>query len=277
VARLAAKRNVVSTPSPITAPVVLRHMSSSKSEMPLAKVPAGHPFFDLIQSAYRVFDYPKPTSTEVCQNCCMDSAIEADFFRPAIAELPLRYVRDWYSGAYDPNGIAKETWGYLLPRVLEILASGESPSDNGIEVSLSRFRTGDPANWSVKEWEVLDQFQRQFLMHRIEHEDDALDDVLCAQRLGGWSLAGLLDQVAAVADAKLAARFWHDWCRWNVDGGSVWITSFWESPDNTTVHEFYTSRQMYTRMETLALADETEIEIAKMASSVAGIIEISAV
>lgn len=82
-----------------------------------AKVAIGHPFFDIIEEAYRVFNYPKPRSTEVCRNCCMDSKIEADFFNPPIRQMPLGYIQDWYQAAYDPQaGVAKATWAYLLPR-----------------------------------------------------------------------------------------------------------------------------------------------------------------
>jgi hypothetical protein len=74
---------------------------------PDAKLMPGHPFFDLIEEAYRVFKCPKPQSTEVCNRCCMDPYIEKHFFDPPIRELPLHYVQDWYDAAYQPPGIAK--------------------------------------------------------------------------------------------------------------------------------------------------------------------------
>ena len=75
----------------------------------LGKVAPGDPFFEIIEEAYRVFAYPKPKSIEVCERCCMDPDIEADFFNPPVRELPLSYVRDWYFAAYQPPGIAKAT------------------------------------------------------------------------------------------------------------------------------------------------------------------------
>jgi hypothetical protein len=252
-------------------------MTRDPSDRISTKVHFGHPFFDIIEEAYEVFAGPKPKTTGVCEQCCMDSRIEADFFNPKISELPLDYVRDWYQGAYKPGGVPKDTWAYLLPRVLEILALGEEVSNVGLEVSLSRFSTGDSRNWSDNEWAVLDSFQRMYLRHYIEHERGQLDDAICMFRLGGWPLEVLMEQVASVADETLAQRLWHDWCSWHAPGcQSVWITSFWEGSDSTSIFRFYTSREFRDRMEALALADDTEAELATKASAVVSVIEASA-
>lgn len=238
------------------------------------KIGADHPLFDLIEQVYRVFAYPKPHSTGVCEHCCMDPQIEADFFNPPIRELPLAYVRDWYFAACERRGASKATWGWLLPRILEILAAGDDVATVGLEVSLARFDTGNPGNWSGEEWHVLDSFQRQYLALQIEDGRDNLDDVLCMFRLGGWPMEDLLEQVAAFPDHVLARRFWRDWCEHHVPGReAVWITAFWEAPDNTTAFDFYTSPSIHARMEGLALADETYPELATQASAVVGVIE----
>jgi len=243
---------------------------------PETKLVPGDPLFDLIDEAYRVFAYCKPTSTEVC-SCCMDADIQANFFVPPVRDLPLRYVRDWYFGACEPTGVAKATWGYLLPRLLEILASGEDVSDTGLEVSLNRFDTGNPDNWSMPEWSILDRFQRRYLRRHAEQEKEFLDDAICMFRLAGWPLADLLDQVASFPDDILARRLWHDWIPRGPRGyASVWITAFWEQGDGTTAFDFYTSRAMYDRMEALALADDVDAALAAKASAVAQLIETSA-
>jgi hypothetical protein len=239
-----------------------------------AKLAPDDPWFDLIEEAYRVLDYTKPTSTEVCTRCCMTPKIEDNFFKPQIRELPLRYVQDWFGAAYDPPGIAKGTWAYLLPRILEILAADEEPAPVGIEVSLSRFQTGNRANWSNNEWEVLDRFQRQFLRRKVEPGRDALDDVLCMFRLAGWPLDDLLDQVASMPTRLLAERFWRDWCADCVPGREdVWITAFWEGSDNSKVFGFYTSRWMRERFSSLAFSGDVDSELAAKAMAVAAIIE----
>jgi hypothetical protein len=253
-----------------------RHTAVGKHLVSLkAKISPGHPFFEIIEDAYRVFEYPKPKSIEVCERCCMDANIDADFFNPPVRELPLEYVQDWFFASCDPNGIAKETWAYLLPRILEILASGKEVSNVGVEVSLNRFDTGNPENWSNEEWDVLDRFQRKFLDRAIDQDQDFLDDFVCMFRLAGWSLDELLNQVAAASDARLARRFWNDWCRWAPGRESIWITAFWKGPDNATVFDFYSSRMLHDRMTALALADSTEADLAAKAFAVASVIEAS--
>lgn len=249
-----------------------------KQAYPLpAKAPPGHPLFDIIAAAYRIFAYPKPDNVEVCTKCCMEAHIAADFFNPAIEELPLEYIQDWYSAAYDPKGITKGTWGYLLPRVMELLAAEQDISPVGIELSLNRFDTGNPDNWSGEEWSVLDEFQRMLTMHKLAYSSDPLDDVLCMFRLAGWSLTDLLDQIRSFPDADLAQRLWYDWCYGRAPGQeSMWFTAFWRTPDKKTVHDFFVSPELYNRMETLALADGTTSELAAKASAVADLIEVSA-
>ncbi|MEX0351273.1 MAG: hypothetical protein AB3N15_17760 [Paracoccaceae bacterium] len=249
-----------------------------KRQKPLrAKIQSEHPFFDIVCDAYRVFAYPKPAQIEVCEGCCMEPEIEADFFNPPIDELPLHYVQDWFFAACDPKGIAKATWGYLLPRILEILSVDDELASVGLEVSLNRFRTGDTDNWSPEEWQVLDAFQRAYLAREVERDTGYLDDTLCMFALAGWSLDNLLEQVAALPDEAVVRRLWNDWCKGCApERASIWITAFWESPGNSLVYEFYTSNALYDRVENVALADDTDPELADKASAVASVIEANA-
>lgn len=237
-----------------------------------AKISVDHKFFSIIEDAYRVFAYPKPTSTDVCERCCLDARIASDFFVPPIRELPLRYVQNWFDAAYSGEGITRETWSYLLPRILEILASGEDASVISLEISLNRFDTGNPKKWSNGEWAILDRFQREFLRYKIESRNDALDDVICMFRLGGWPLDDLLAQVASMPDAILIRRLWQDWCASGFE--SIWTTAFWERDDRTTVFSFYTSPELSERVEAVALDENTDPELAAAAMSVANVIHI---
>lgn len=239
-----------------------------------AKIAPDHPFHDLIQDAYKAFRDRRPSGLGVCENCCMEPEIEVDFFTPPVAALPLHYVRDWYSAAYDPTGVPKQTWGYLLPRILEILAAQEGPASVGLEVTLQRFETGNPAHWSAAEWDVLDRFQRMFLQRELETATEHyLDDSLCMFALAGWRLEDLLEQVLAAPDHVLAERFWRDWCQYGYGGRSIWTTVFWETLNRRRMLEFYTSQALYDRMARLGLADGTEPGIAGRALAVAYAIE----
>lgn len=249
-----------------------------------ARIQPGHPFFAIIEEAYRAFAVPPPSGLGI-YDWGMDAAVRQDLLTLPSAQLPYRHIRDWYFAEVDPAGVPRSTWAYLLPRVLEILAMGRPVSEISLEVSLARFETGNPDNWSKAQWAVLDRFQRLYLsraMNRGEASSiylsgDRLDDVLCMFRLGGWPLDRLLEQLAAMPDALLAARLWHDWCEGTPPGReAVWITSFWSDADMAEVRTWYTSPLLLARMEALALADGTPSRLAEQALAVAEVIATSA-
>ena len=244
----------------------------------LAKIGPDNPFFPIIEEAYRVFDCPKPSSTEVCTFCCMDEAIERDLFNPPIARMPLAYVQDWYFAAYDPPSIAKPTWAYLLPRILEVLASGNDVANVGLEVALQRFDTGNRDNWRPEQWNVLDAFQRLYLRLQLERaapfteQGDYLDDVVCMFALGGWPVEDLVDQLTVADDRALAERLYRDWRHGRYEDGKIWITAFWEGPGRDEVWSFYTSQGLHDRMARLALDDDVDPELAEKAYRVANVV-----
>lgn len=242
-----------------------------KQKKPLkAKIAPDHPFFGIIEDAYRVFAGAQPTETGVCEGCCMEPEIEADFFGPPIREMPLHYLQDWFFAAYDPEaGVPRETWRYLLPRVLEVLAADVDPASVGLEVSLNRFQTGNRENWSAEEWDVLDRFQRAFLDREIHRTLGYLDDTLCMFGIAGWPLEDLFEQVAAAPDDVLTRRFWNDWC---VGRPTIWITAFWEAGGNSEAFAFYTSEALYRRFATLADAEGIAPELAEKALAVSLVI-----
>lgn len=228
-----------------------------------AKLAADHPFYGLIQQAYQVFDYPKPTSTGVC-DCCMWDEVEEDFFRPDIDQMPLHYLRDWFFAAAD-RPLPKSIWAYLLPRVLEVLAAGEELSTVGLEVSLDRFPNGDKDLWAVPEWDILDQFQRQYLQRSAAPSDHYLDDVMCMFARAGWQPEGLFGQVMAWPDAVLTTRLWGDWH--TPRGPRIWTTSFWL--DEAVPRAFYTSAALCDRMLGIGMDKATPKEISDKALDVA--------
>ncbi|MFM7444285.1 MAG: hypothetical protein ACKO2N_10310, partial [Tabrizicola sp.] len=102
-----------------------------------------------IDEAWRVFDMPAPATTGVCEHCCMDPKIEADFLRQKARDLPLAYVRDWYFVAFTDD-INHTHVAWFLPRVLELLADGKEVASVGDEVAFQRLpRTGFPDRWPL--------------------------------------------------------------------------------------------------------------------------------
>lgn len=235
-------------------------------------MPPGHPFYDLIEESYRVFARPKPQDVDVCTECCMSKAMAADFFRPDIAELPLEYLTEWFGAACATEGVRQDIWTYLLPRTLEVLAAGVEPNYVGVEISLSRFDTGNPAHWSHEQWNVLDRFQRQFLQ-TVTSRYHSLDDTLCMFRLGGWQLSDLLAQVLAMPEDEIVGRLWQDWCDGYDAYGCVWKSAFWKKDDEASVSAFYKSDALRDRIEAIALCDSIPTALAKKASDLFSVIE----
>lgn len=232
-------------------------------------IAADHPLADIVKRAYEVFQYDTPVTTGVCVNCCMNPDIEADFFTPDIRNLPFRYLQDWFTGAYSRAGVPKAVWGYLLPRILELLAIGHTPS-HSLELSLSRFQTGDQRNWTDVEWDILDQFQKVFLKLRAQQGRDHLDDVVCMFALSGWTLPQLQEQVLALADVVLIKRLHHDWGH---RLPNIALTPFWSKDDKETMRLFYISRALHDRVERVAFCQDDDPALADMAIEVLTAIE----
>lgn len=255
-------------------------MGPKASDSIQARLEPGHPFFAVIEEAYRQFGRKKPNDLEVCE-CCMDPQTRREFFNHPIRDLPLHDLREWYFAAADPGWVSQPLWQYLLPRILEVLAAGEPVSEISVEISLSRHTTGDPALWSAAQWAVLDQFQRRFLERAMIPANPSagrlahlrLDDALCMFRLSGWPLLDLIAQVTAMPGLALAERLWHDWCGDFWPGyGAIALTSFWPAGDNTLVHDFYTSLALQERMEALVLAEDAAPLVAEHALAVMQVI-----
>lgn len=236
-------------------------------------LPSHHPFFDIIEAGYREFSSPKPAETGVCE-CCMDADKWSELLAPDIRALPIGSLREWFAASCERHSVPYPTWRYLLPRILDALAAEAWLDAAGLEVSLSWFETGNPDRWTLKQWAVLDRFQRLYLERCINGGAHRLDDVICMFRLSGWSLECLLAQVAASSAHCLIMRYWKDWCENTVAGReSICLTNFWQGHDRKTVFDFYCSNSMLDRATDLALADTVPERISRMASSVVHAIE----
>lgn len=189
-----------------------------------ARIDAASPFAEVIERAYRTFQPPVPEETEGCE-CCWSEEIQRDFFNHGQRGQPFEYLTEWFSAAVAPE-ISKGLWSWLLPRVLEALAADEPPATVGVEVSLSRFPTGDKSRWSPEEWEVLDDFRRLYIEHVHVDSGDFLDDILCMFALAGWSVDELFAQVYEWPTERLVE---HLHGNWNPRAGhmSIWTTTFW--------------------------------------------------
>ena len=210
-----------------------------------------------IEQAWRAFDLPAPTSTGVCQNCCMDPKIEADFLNHAARDLPFEYIRDWYSAAYDAS-IRHAHVAWLLPRVMEMLAAGEVVSNVGNEVALNRLPlTGFPDRWPERQVQAVNDFALAWfdaLIHGdLPPRAPDFDAALCMFGEAGLDIAPFLTVLDGLSDPELADILHGLWVHGGV--GRVWFTAFWaREPARTLAWDWYTSDALRDRMELAAYA-----------------------
>ncbi|MEO1471898.1 MAG: hypothetical protein AAFV86_22905, partial [Pseudomonadota bacterium] len=198
--------------------------------------------------AYRVFDYPTPLTTGVC-DCCTDRRLMRELLTLDRRAIGAEHFRDWYDGAYEAP-LPRTLWGYFLPRLLDLTSQGVEISTVAFELTLSRYPTGAREAWSEPEWIVLDAWQRAFLADVPMQDQLSLDDVLCMFDTGGWPLQALATQVLAWPVEALIDSLWSDWCRC-FTAPTILVTPFWG--DEEAAMDFYTSDGLSARIESFAL------------------------
>lgn len=195
----------------------------------------------------------------------MDPAIERDFFAPAIRDMPLAYLRDWFSAASDAQ-VSLALSRYLLPRVMEALAKDQDPATVGLEVSLRRFGTGMADRWTEAEEAAIARFATLYLERFRASEvdqlpEDNLDDALCMLSAAGHDMKPLLADIWAWSDDDLLGLLARDWDT-PARGAVIWRTAFWEpSSWDLAIHKenaksvavWYQSDAMRTRAENAIL------------------------
>jgi hypothetical protein len=210
-----------------------------------------------IDEAWRVFDLPVPATTGVCENCCLDPEIEADFLNRQARDLPLAYVRDWYFAAI-AEGIRHDHVAWFLPRVMEMLAAGEVVATVGHEVVFERMRaSGFPDEWSAVEVAVMQRFAEAFfaalLADQVPKADTDLDSWLCMFGQGGVDISPLLRQMDALPDDTLTDKLHQMW--WYGGWGKISLDAFWDDgPAKRLAWSWYTSAHLLDRMERAALS-----------------------
>lgn len=225
-----------------------------------------------IDQAWRVFDLPAPTDVGVCRDCCMDPQIEAHFLKLPARDLPSAYIRDWYSAAYD-GSIRHAHVAWFLPRVMEMLADGESVAAVGDEVAFARLPlTGFPEQWPDRQVAALNRFALAFLEMKLAASPPLglgeLDRLLCMFGEGGLDIAPLLRRLEALGDEDLAGLLHRCW--FHLHSGRIGLNAFWSrEPGKTMAWSWYTSPAPLNRMEQAALAgNETALEVYDLIATV---------
>lgn len=210
-----------------------------------------HPLFSLVERGYAVFKYQSPNNLGVCTTCCMCPLEVQDMLQAQVHEIPLLSIDRWYMAALSGT-LTREVWGYLMPRILEILATGKEVCSLGNEIVLARFSTGNATLWRPEEWSVLADFQQQHLRWSVGVRPHEMDTNLCMYNLGGWPLAGLWEQVLKWPDGLLVEALWESWWRLGYIERSV--TSFWPNEKKEQITALYSGPELRERVESIALS-----------------------
>ena len=207
----------------------------------------------VVARAYAAFDLPIPPATGVCEGCCMDAEIEADFLNHQARDLPLPYIQDWYFAAYtDRTGFPHVGW--LLPRIMELVARGEEVASVGEEVVFQRLTlTGYPDKWAPRRVEVVTDFAEALMRQRVRGDGAEVDVALCMFGIAGVDIRPLLDLLWALDDDDLARALWGDLWPYQLRDG-MGMSAFWEGPQRDVAWAWYTAPALKERMLAYAAA-----------------------
>lgn len=195
------------------------------------RVDPASPLAEIVEDAYRLFRAPAPMIdvTCPCPACISPEAAEI-LARDDVRTVPLWVVSEWFHTAVEP-GLPIEYWTWLLPRVLEGLASGDPSFPPNYELALSRFPIGDATRWTTEQWLVLERFRTGYLDQFMPGGLRCLDDVLCLFALGHWPLDDLIDQVIGWPAERLLPVLADDWSLHEPSTpGSFPLSPFWSDP-----------------------------------------------
>jgi hypothetical protein len=191
---------------------------------------------ETVREAYRVFKRPKPATLGVCRGCCMYPEIEADFLNHEPKDLKEHYVEDWFFAA-EAEDFGKPIMAWVLPRMLEIMATGGMVASVGDEAAFGRVGRAGAADWRDEERAVLQGFFSALLARVIEDPERAmmqLDDLLCCVGEARMEVTPLIAELEALDDKALTELFWAD--------------VFWsESRQRREVWDWYTSARLADR------------------------------
>ncbi|MBY6201085.1 hypothetical protein KUV65_06925 [Maritalea mobilis] len=210
-----------------------------------------HPFHRVIEDAYRVFDAPPPPHLGICTcGMCMGPDRAAELLRRPARAWTLADVWSWHDSVEE--GLDQRIWSWLLPRLLETLAAGESCHNGLYDRSLARFPTGKRAFWSDRQWAVLDRFAGMMLDRAMQRRfgPDLFHEMHMLAH-GGWPIRDLIGRV--MADPDLPEALAYAWgLRFQTSDlfGPGWPTGAWDA-----LHEAFITQDLADQMLGYAILD----------------------
>ncbi|MDG4649326.1 hypothetical protein P6F26_12800 [Roseibacterium sp. SDUM158017] len=227
----------------------------------------GDGFHRLVDEGYRLFERPAPRHVPGCSCAlCADAGMaRALFGRGARAwghedivqwcARATRVAGDGRGGAEVVSRTDRAVFRFLLPRVLEAVASGAVSHDGAIPRALALFAPGRAAGCSPAERALLTRFAG-LLLDRAMQDPDWPENVLETLHLlasGGWPLQPLLRH--ALSDPDLPAALARIWGR--PGRRDTLFPGNWQAGAAAALCEAFVTSMMVERMMNYAMADDT--------------------
>jgi hypothetical protein len=147
---------------------------------------------------------------------------------------------------------------FLLPRILEMVASGATPQGGTLVRAFALFLPFGADGWSERDWAFLERFSGLLVDRAVNDPAWPLDLVATLQLLaaGGWPLRPLLRQ--ALSDPDLPAALARLWGR--SGRGDTLFSGTWPVGAAKMLCEAFITPLMAERMMNYAMADGTSGE-----------------
>ena len=234
----------------------------------------------LVREAYRRFDCV-PGDVGVCTACCMPPDVARQMQSMPVSEIPLDWLRTWYGSAvaFEIGYRKNHPMRWLLPRVMDLLASGHDVDDYQCDMALNRLRySGFPAEWDDADAKLVRDFCVALCRHRLECAEwdslgPTLDDYLCMAARAPVDLRPVLRELETCDTANLAHALHPD-----RHGPTVLWTTFWEddkhdeldlSEARETVRAWYSNDAMTGRFLDFASGTAGDAELRRRAEVLA--------
>lgn len=151
----------------------------------------------IINQAYSIFNYQKPTSiTNVCTECCMPKDQARLLLTTTLNEIPLELLQEYNDGAQALHFDRKE-FNYFLPRYLELISQFQFTSAVDISLSLKNLKFDCKELWTNEnEVKCINDFSAAFfekcLKTKVFSDNTQLIELINMLHISGFDVNLLL-------------------------------------------------------------------------------------
>ena len=220
------------------------------------------PLHRLVEQAYRTYDSPAPRHVPGC-GCalCSDRGKARELAMRAARDWTADEVRGWFERVSAVEGgrtglqVASRTdravFRFLLPRVLELMATATLPIDSTTSKVFSQF---EPAHLGPHD-QIMPRFAAMVLDRCLQDPDWPVDIISTLRLLacGGWAVPILVQQ--AQNDPDLPSSLSRAWA--NTGRGESLFPGTWPNGAVALLRSAFVSTYMVERMMNYAMADGT--------------------